>query len=264
MPDEQARCRRNRDRRNALLDAIGEYRKICPAAKNKEYLFKLLFIQASLAQKEGTRLVLQEYNALASQAYFKKSRGYLDGARKLAEGMDGILAQVDDYDRHGRGMSFFGEGFILQERGAHGEAAIRFREAEAELGQLKPAIDLAFARWAQAAQHANAAMQSELRGDYDTCVKEYKAATHAYAIAADRFPNDEDAYYTNAARMRFYAEASAERANAALARANTIEVQPHKGRKSAGLIFFALWIVSGAGPSPPSNTCPNPSPASNS
>jgi hypothetical protein len=78
-------------------------------------------------------------------------------------------------------------------------------------------------------------------------VKEYRAASQAYAIAADRFPNDEEAYYTNAARMRFYADASTARATAAWARANDIDVQLHKGRKSAGLIFFALWIVSGAG-----------------
>ena len=62
---------------NDLLNAIGEYRKLCPAGKNRESLFKLLFIQASLAQKEGTRLALQEYNSLASQAFFKKSRGNL-------------------------------------------------------------------------------------------------------------------------------------------------------------------------------------------
>ena len=110
---------------------------------------------------------------------------------------------------------------------------IASRQAEAELGQLKPAIkNIAFARWAQAARHPNAAMQSELQGDYETCVKEYKAAAHAYAVAADRFPNDEDAYYTNAARMRFYADASAERAKAAVARANDIEVQLHKGRNA--------------------------------
>jgi hypothetical protein len=206
---------------NDLLNAIGEYRKICPAGKNRESLFKLLFIQKSLAQKEGTRLVLQEYNSLASQAFFKKSRGNLDAARKLAEGMEDILRQVDDYERQGRGMSLFGEGFILQERGAHAQAAIRFQESEVELGQLKSSVDLAFERWAKAAQD--------------------------YAIAADRFPNDEDAYYTNAARMRFYADASLERANSALARANGIEVQLHKGRKPAGLIFFGLWILSGAG-----------------
>ncbi len=232
---------------NDLLNAIGEYRKICPAGKNRESLFKLLFIQASLAQKEGTRLVLQEYNSLASQAFFKKSRGNLDAARKLADGMEDILRQVDDYERQGRGMSLFGEGFILQERGAHAQAAVRFQEAEVELGQLKSSGDLAFARWAKAAQHSNAAMQSELQGNYDSCVREYKEAEKAYAIAADRFPNEEDAYYTNAARMRFYADASLERANSALARANGIEVQLHKGRKSAGLIFFGLWILNGAG-----------------
>ena len=232
---------------NDLLNAIGEYRTICPAGKNKEYLIKLLFIQASIAQKEGTRLVLQEYNALASQAFFKKSRGYLDAVRNLTEGMDGILRQIDDNERQGRGMSLFGEGFILQERGEHVESAERFQKAEEELGRLTSPADLAFARWAKAAQHANAAMQSELNGNYEACVKEYRAASAAYAIAADRFPNDQDAYYTNAARMRFYAEASTARANAALARGNDIEVQLHKGRKSAGLIFFALWVVSGAG-----------------
>ena len=76
---------------NALLDAISaSTARSVPQRKIREYLFKLLFVQASLGQKEGTRLVLQVSNALASQAYFKKARGYLEAARKLAEGMEGM------------------------------------------------------------------------------------------------------------------------------------------------------------------------------
>jgi hypothetical protein len=232
---------------NDLLDAIKEYRIIAPAGKSKPNLIKLLFVQASIAQKEGTRLLLQEYNSLASQAFFKKSRGYLEAVRDLAEGMDSVLHQAGEYERQGRGMSFFGEGLVLQERGAHAAAVGRLQQAEVELDQLTAPADLAFARWAKAAQHSNAAMHSELQGDYTKCVKEYKEASAAYQIAADRFPNDNEVYYTSAARLRFYADASNDRANAALARSNNAQAQSDKGRKSAGLIFFALWIVSAGG-----------------
>lgn len=230
---------------NNLLDAIKEYQTICPAGKGKPNLIRLLFVQASMAQSEGTRLVLQEYNTLASQAFFKKSRGYLDAVRQLAEGTD-LLPQIDAYERQGRGMSFFGDGFVMQERGAHIEAMTRFQKAEAELGQSKTPIDLAFARWSKAAQHSNAAMHGEPQGDYEACINEYRAASAAFAIAAERFPNDDEVFFTNAARMRFYAEASNDRANAALARSNDVEVQLYKGRKSAGLVFFALWLLSGS------------------
>ena len=232
---------------NELLDAINEYRAICPAGKGKENLIKLLFVQASIAQTEATRQVLGEFNAQASQAYFKKSRGYLDAVRKLAAGMKDVLAGADENERQGRGMSLFGEGFLAQERGAHAEAMKRFEKAEAELEKLNSPIDLAFARWANAAQHANAAMQSELGGDYESCVREYKVAAKAYAEAAESFPNDNEVFYTNASRMRFYAQASTDRANAALARSKDAKLQVNKGRRSAGLIFFLLWIISGGG-----------------
>jgi hypothetical protein len=232
---------------NELLDGIKEYRTVVPAGRSKEVLIKMLFTQASIAQKEGTRLLLQEYNSLASQAFFKKSRSNLDGVRDLAEGFDTVLRQANEYERQGRGMSLFGEGFLLQERGAHIEAVERLRQAAAELEQLNMPVDLAFARWAKAAMHSNAAMHSELRGDYATSVKEYREASQAYRVAAERFPNTDQVYYTNAARMLFYADASDDRANAALARSNDIQIKTEKGRRSAGLIFFALWIVSGGG-----------------
>ena len=230
-----------------LLDAIKEYRTICPGGKGEANLLKLLFVQASIAQSEATRLVLQEFNGQASQAYFKKSRDYLEAVRDVAKGMDGLLATVDENERHGRGISSFGEGILAQERGAHAEAMQRFQAAEAELGKLQSPSDRAFARWAKAAQHANAAMQSELDGDYETGAREYNAASEAYADAAESFPNDNQVFYTNASRMRFYAKAFTDRAHAAEARWNSVKLEANHGRRSAGLIFFLLWIVSGGG-----------------
>jgi hypothetical protein len=167
---------------NDLLEAIAEYRTAAPGGKNKPNLIKLLYLQATTAEQEGIRLLFREYNPLASQAYFKKCLGCYDAVRQLVEGYDDLIHQADESERRVRGMSFFGEGITLQERGAYAEAVSRMQQAEAELEQSTSPTDLAYGRWAKASQHYYAAMQSELQDDFAACVKEYKEADRGGAF----------------------------------------------------------------------------------
>jgi len=221
---------------------INNYRKFAPQKRVKLYLFELYQTRALTSIGEGLQALFWEMDHLAAQKSFKMAEQSLQDARKETTDKQEI-ANLEKLGPIIKGLSDFGEGLGLQERGAYREAMRCMKQAEGRLKQSDELFYQAFSKWARASYHFCLATASELDGMYEVAVREYGKASQAFSEASDAFPMDTGPMRSLGSKVRFSADAAKSRQEAAKARPEWKKRELQKGKRIAGLIFFGLWLT---------------------
>jgi tetratricopeptide (TPR) repeat protein len=237
----QANLQGTIDTLKQLEEHINDYRKFAPRERITPYLFKLYQTRAMASITEGLQSLFWEMNHLAAQKSFKTGKHSLQNAIKETDDHEKIAAMKTVASTI-EGLSNFGEGFILQERGAYREAMQYMKQAETRLKQSDEDFQ-AFGKWAEASSHFCLAVASELDSKYEVAVKEYGKASQIFSEASDTFPTVTEPLRALGSKVRFYADAAKDRQDAAKARPGWKKSELARAKKIAGLAFFGFWLV---------------------